>query len=83
MRPQIEKLRTDVALAEANGFPYGVSVLLFNSAPLGSRSSPIPIATAAFEIQKTGNRPNHYTVVFPKPLNQSTVNLFNTIFIPR
>jgi hypothetical protein len=76
-------LSTQVAAAQAAGFPHGVSVPFFSNAPPGSRSAPVSIAEAAFEIRQTGNRPNHYTVILPNPVTPETTTIFNKIFVPR
>ncbi|HEX8267285.1 MAG TPA: RHS repeat-associated core domain-containing protein [Pyrinomonadaceae bacterium] len=81
----LDGLRTQAEAAEASGYPYGVSVFLLTP-PIratDARQAPVPIVNGAFEVRRTGSRPNHYTVIFPKPLTQDTVNLFNTVFSPR
>lgn len=81
----LDGLRTQAEAAESSGYPYGVSVFLLTP-PIratGARQAPVPEANGAFEVRRTGTRPNHYTVIFPKPLTQDTVNLFNTVFRPR
>ena len=86
VRPEnLEQLRSQAEAAEAAGYPYGVSTFLLTP-PIkvpDARTAPVPIVEGTFEVRKTGNKPNHYTIVFPKPLTQQTVDLFNTVFKPR
>ena len=65
--------------AEAEGFPHGVSVF-----STSSRADAVVASRAAveelFEVVKTGNRSNHYTINLPKPVTDEIAETFNSIF---
>ena len=83
----MEKLKTDAENAEAKGYPYGVStkyVKKLSGSDKKSRWAPLAEVQGIFVgTRQTGNRPDHYTVVFPAPVNQKITDTFNSLFTRR
>lgn len=79
-----KKLREDAEEAKLSGFPYGVStkrVEKLSGSDKRSRWAPLKAAQTAFPgTSQTGQRKNHYTVVFSSPVNQELTKAFNSIF---
>lgn len=76
-------LGEQAARALGSGFPHGVSVawrLRLSGSDRRHRTSGVEAAHAAFEVQKTGARPDHFTVVLDNPVTDEVAARFNTVF---
>jgi RHS repeat-associated protein len=74
-----EKLASDAAKAEQNGFPHGVSTMSRTTRPDASPASRAEVEEH-FPVHKTGKNPYHYTVELPKPVTETVAELFNRLF---
>lgn len=76
-----EKLGSDAAKAEANGFPHGVSVFARNNANNPNASfAPRDAVAQTFGVQRTGDSKGHHTVLLPKPVTDEAEVIFNSLF---
>ena len=67
-------------------YPYGVSVFLkrrISGSDKRHRSATVLEAQAAFQIEQTGSRPDHYTVRLPNPVTPEAAAKFNSVFKPK
>jgi hypothetical protein len=78
-----EKLGADAANAQSQGFPHGVSTLIRFNPPSYARSAKLLDVMSRFVVLKTGNKPDHFTVVLPNPVTQQAADAFNSLFIKR
>jgi hypothetical protein len=72
--------------AEAAGFPHGVSTKLVDKikgSDKAHKSALKSVVEKAFEVKQTGNRPEHHTVLLPKPVTDDVAKKFNMIFLPK
>ena len=76
----LEKLVTSAEKAEKAGFPHGVSVKSVEEVANKVRSGLSSEVEEFFDIIKTGVKPDHYTVVLPKPVTEEVVQVFNSLF---
>ncbi len=77
----LERLTAEAAKAETKAqvdFTHGVSTMA-NSVKAGGKAL-MSAVQEYFEVKKTGNNPNHYTVVLPKPVTQEVVDFFQKVF---
>jgi len=75
-----EKLAQQAALAEANGFPHGVSVMaLKDLTKPGSRALRSEVEKF-FRVRNTGTNPLHRTIELPKPVTKEIADQFNRLF---
>jgi len=82
----VSLLAADAARAEKASFPHGVStkrVDRVSGTDKANRSAPIGEVEKHFNVEKTGTKPNHYTVHLPKPVTQEAADKFNHVFKPK
>jgi hypothetical protein len=77
-----DKLAKESAMAQANGYPYGVSTFLRDKIPSKGRYAPLLEVMKKFQIVKTGS-PDHYTVTFLYGVTPQATAMFNNLFIKR
>jgi RHS repeat-associated protein len=75
-----EKLGAEANKAQNFGFPHGVSTVIRAKAPPYGKAAKLLEVMRRFEIQKTGNKPDHFTVVLPNPVTQQVADEFNSLF---
>jgi hypothetical protein len=81
-----EQLSADALNAVKGGFPHGVSTFLryrISGTDKLHRSALLIDVMRHFGVQKTGRRPDHYTVILPNPVTPEVANLFNSLFKTR
>jgi RHS repeat-associated protein len=82
----VEKLASDAAKAEKNGFPHGVSTKQVDKVA-GSdkvhKSAEQSEVEKVFTVEQTGSKKSHHTVILPKPVTQEIADLFNSLFKPK
>jgi hypothetical protein len=79
-----QDLRNQANAAQNNGFPYGVSTKLvtkISGSDRFNRWAPLSQVQSTFPgTRQTGERLTHFTVVFPRTVDQDIANIFNTVF---
>lgn len=75
-----DKLGADSKKAQDFGFPHGVSTAIRPSPQPFARSAKVTDVMKHFLVLKTGNRPDHFTVVLPNPVKQQVAVEFNSLF---
>ena len=75
-----EKLGADARKAQDFGFPHGVSTAIRPAPQPFARSAKVLDVMQHFLVLKTGNKPDHFTVVLPNPVTQQVADEFNSLF---
>jgi hypothetical protein len=75
----LEKLAGDAAKAEEKIGIHGVSTTSMPKPTLPGGSAPMSAVQKAFNVFKTGG-PGHFTVELPKPVTDTVVQIFNSLF---
>jgi hypothetical protein len=78
-----EKLAADAKNATYFGLPHGVSTAIRPKPDPYGRSAKVLDVMKHFLVEKTGNRPDHFTVVLPNPVTQKVADEFNALFTPK
>ncbi|KMQ61893.1 hypothetical protein ACM40_06105 [Chryseobacterium sp. BLS98] len=82
----LESLARQAQAAEDAGFPHGVSTMLkdkVKGSDLSHKSALKSTVESFFEVEQTGNKPRHHTVILPKPVTPEVTQKFNEIFKPK
>ena len=75
-----EELGADAKKATYFGLPHGVSTAIRPKPPTFGRSARVLDVMKHFLVLKTGERPDHFTVVLPNPVTQQVAEEFNALF---
>ena len=72
-------LAEQCAWAESHGLPHGVSAFARSSRPDAASARRADIEEH-FRVHKTGRNSYHFTIELPKPMTDTTADLFNRLF---
>lgn len=75
-------LEADAARASQHGYPHGVSVRLRPSRPTEGRAAAVGPTVARFQLLKTGEAADHFTVAFDGPVSEADADAFSALFVP-
>jgi RHS repeat-associated protein len=78
-----EELAADAKKATYFGLPHGVSTAIRPKPPTFGRAAKVLDVMKHFLVLKTGERPDHFTVVLPNPVTQQVADEFNALFTPK